>query len=246
MKSFAIFSILFSQLAFSQVYESNVDFAISSSVLETKTQVAFEYLTPQEFRKRDLSLMDIPKMNATHVDNNQMIVAKIAFITKKSFDSLSYKKLNSASYIKEMLDSVEIKQKDSPDFWDITNVAKAYNIPFRVSFDFRFKEVTEAGLNEALSNYIRDEVGAFKQEGRERYLLLDMTNFSQLIYRNYSVVYMKELSSKETLIIGGVVSAFSLSKANSYFNYPPFATTKGTMLKNIRTQTIHMINKLRN
>lgn len=243
-----LFACLFSaQFAHAQVLESSVDFTIAPGTITDGTlQYALEWITPSEFRKKEFILMDIPKVNALHPSSNHMVVSKLAFVAKKSFDSLSYQKMNNSTYISQMLNSVEISQKAAPDLWSVTNKVVAYSIPFRVTFDFNFKEVKRENLNSALVQYLTDEASGFKTDKRERILLLDMTNFTELMYRNYSVVYMKEISPTETFIVSGVVAGFDLNKANRYFQYPPFSTAKGTVISNVKTQILHMVKKIQN
>jgi hypothetical protein len=248
MKAVAVllFSLMLmsAQFAHSYVEEKNVEFTLSPALLhDGEIQIAFEWITPANFRKKDLMMMDLQKIHSSHADNNQMIISKLAFTTKQSFDSLSYAKMNSSKYITDMLNSVGITKKAS-DTWYVTNKVRAYSIPFKVSFDFKFREVSADSFDENLLRFIRDENSAFAGAGRERYLILDMTNFTQLMYRNYSVVYMKELSPNETLIYSGVVAGLDLKAANSFFNYPPFATTKATMMGNLRTQILHMARSI--
>ena len=238
------FAILFHQPAFSQTEEKYIDFTMSPGViLSGDIQVALNWLTPNEYRKTQASLMDIPQINELHPNNNQMIVSKIALISKKSFDELSYNKMNNALFISEMLNSVGIRTMGA-DFWRVTNRVKAYSIPFKVSFDFKFKEVTEGTLGTEVSKYIKNEASGLKGTGRERYLTLDMTNFSQLMYQNYSIVYMKEISPKETIIIAGLIAGFDLRSGNTYFNFPPFSTTKSTMMGNLRSQILQMARSI--
>jgi hypothetical protein len=237
-------SLLLQTLAFAQTEESNIDFTVSPGIiLDGKIQVAFKWITPSEFRKTDLSLMDLPKISEIQPSNNQLVVSKIAFISKKSFDNLSYVKMNSTQFISDMLNSVGIRQKES-DLWYVTNRVKAYNIPFKVSFDFRFKEIAASSLNSQVVNYLKDEASGVKGTGRERFMTLDMSNFSQLMYRNYSVVYMKEISANETMIVSGIIGGLNLNTANSFFNYPPFSSTKSTMVGNLRDQILHMARSI--
>lgn len=233
-----------SQTAYSQVFETSVDFTLSPAVVnDGAIQIAFEWITPTEFGKRNLKLMDVPNMGELHPNNNQMVVSKMAFISKNYFDDLSHKRMNTAKYISDMLNSSGISSK-SADLWTVTNPVRAYGVPFKVSFDLEFREIPGASLGAPLHDYLLDEASAFKTPGRERFLVLDMTRFSQLMYRNYSVVYMKELGEKKTLIVSGVISSFNIAKANAFFNYPPFSTTRGTMMKNLRSQTLHMLRRI--
>jgi hypothetical protein len=78
-------SLLLSSLGFAQTEEKSIDFTVSPGVLQDgKIQVAFGWITPNDFRKTELSLTDVPKISDLHPNNNQMIVSKIAFISKKS------------------------------------------------------------------------------------------------------------------------------------------------------------------
>ncbi|MBA2404488.1 MAG: hypothetical protein H0V66_06940 [Bdellovibrionales bacterium] len=237
---------LLSTLSFAQTVEKHVDFTVSPGViLDGSIHVAFEWISPANFRNKSLSQMDLQKISALHPNNNQMIVSKIAFISKTSFDNLTYAKMNNANYIAEMLNSVSIRQKTT-DTWSVTNKVKAYSIPFKVSFDFKFKEVTPAVLGASLVNYIKDEASGLKGTGRERFMTLDMTNFSQLMYRNYSIVYMKEISPTETMIVSGIIAGFNLQEGNTFFNLPPFSTTKSTMMGNLKTQIMQMAHSIQN
>jgi hypothetical protein len=239
-------TLLLQPFAFAQIEERSVDFTVSPSVLlGGQTQVAFEWLSPQDFNKTDMSLMDLTKVHALSPSNNQLIASKIALLSKKPFDSFSAAKMNNATYISQMLSSVAISQKGA-DLWAVTNKVKAYSIPFKVNFDLRLKEIPAQTLGIPLLNYFKDEGSALKGTGRERFIVLDMTNFSQLMYRNYSIVYVKEISANETLIVAGIIAGFNLNSANAFFNYPPFSTTKGTMMNNLRTQILTMASKIKN
>lgn len=240
-----LLSILFvSQAAHSYVEEKNVDFTLSPSVLnDGEIQIAFEWISPSEFAKKDLAIMDLQKIETSYGKNNQMIISKLAFITKQPFDELSHVKMNTAKYITDMLNSVTISKKSS-DTWYVTNKVKAYSIPFKVSFDFQFREIAQNKLDSKLVRFIQDENSAFSGPGRERFMILDMTNFSQLMYRNYSVVYMKEIGPNSTLIYSGVIAGFNLKEANGYFNYAPISSTKNTMMGNLRTQILHMARSI--
>ncbi len=233
-----------SALSFGQVQERSVDFTISPSLIsEGKIQVAYEWISPSEFAKKDLSLLDLPKISSLHPGNNQLTISKVAFISQKSFDELSYAKMNNSTFISQMLNSISISKK-SADAWSITNKVKAFQIPFKVSFQLKFNEVSASSLGAAVSNYLRDEGAASKNSGRERFLILDMTNFSQLVYRNYSVVYLKEINANETLVVAGVVAAININSANLFFNHPPFTTAKETMMSNIKTQIMQMARSI--
>lgn len=238
----AAFALFFGQHSYAQVLEKSVDFTVSAATISDGTvQYALEWMTPSEFRKTNLLIADVPQVNELHPTTNQIVASKVAFIAKKSFDSLSYQKMNKPDYISEMLNSVAISQKNAPDFWLVTNKVVAYKIPFKVSFDFKFREVKANALDANLMKYLKDESSAIKSDGRERILLLDMTNFSELMYQNYSVVYMKEINANETLIVSGIIAGLDLKKANRYFQYPPLSTSKGVVIKNLKTQILQMV-----
>lgn len=237
-------ALIFCQLVYSQVEENHVDFTVSPSIIQAgNIQVAYEWLKAHEFKNKDLSLTDLQKVSAINGGNNQLVAAKLAFISHQSFDELSYAKMNTSTYISNMLNSVSIKKK-SADSWRVTNRVKAYGLPFRVSFDFKFREVSSSSLTPQIVRYFRDEAAGINSSGRERFLVLDMTNFSQLIYRNYSVVYIKEIGPDQTLLISTVMTAIDIKTANSYFNYPPISSTERTMMNNLKTQIMHMARKI--
>lgn len=240
----ALLSFLFVLNQFAHAEERSVDFTVSPGViLDGTIQVSYEWLSPSEFQKKDLSILDLPRLRDLHPGNNHMVASKIAFIARKSFEQLSYAHMNTAAYISSMLNSVAIRQK-SADTYYVTNKVRAYSIPFKVGFDFKFKEVSSSALGSSITQYLRDEASGLKGTGKERFLTLDMTNFSQLMYRNYSIVYMKEISANETLIVSGVIAALDLDMANTFFNIPPFSTTKSTMMENMRGQIGHMARKI--
>lgn len=227
-------------LSAASAQESHVDFNLSPSYLEDgNLQVAFEWLTPIEFKKRELSITDLVKVQNIHPGNNQLIVSKTALLSKKPISHFSLSRLNNAQTITALLRSVSAVQK-SADTWYVTNKVKAYGIPFKVSFNLTVKEVSQNSLGANVVNYLRDEGAVLKGTGKEFFYTMDMTNFSQLMYRNYSVIYIKEISANETLVIAGIIAGFDLDKANSYFNFPPFSTTEKTMLDNLRSQILHM------
>lgn len=235
---------LFTSNSFAQIEEKNIDFTLSPGlILDGKIQVAFEWLSPNDFRKKQLGLVDAPKISELHPNNNQMIAAKIAFISKKSFAELSSSKMNNVNFISEMLNSVGVNQKTA-EAWRVTNRVKAYGFPFKVSFDFHLKEVAASSIGSHIVDYLKDEASGLNGTGKDRFLILDMTNFTQLIYRNYAFVYMKEISPKETMIVSAIITGFDLRTANSYFNIPPFSTTKATMMGNFKTQIFDMARSI--
>ena len=233
------------QNAFSQTVEKNVDFTISPSIVSSgKIHMALEWLTPNDFSLTQMGMIDQAKLQNLYPENNQIIASKIAFIARKSFAELSHAKMNEASYIAHMLNSVSISPK-SQEIWKVTNKVRAYGLPFKVSFDLRFKEVSSATLGQAVAQYFRDEASGISGTGKERFLLLDMTNFSKLMYRNYSIVYVKEISPTETLVISGLIAAFDIKTANGLFQFHPLSSTYDTMMGNLRTQILHMTQSIR-
>lgn len=238
--------LLLSTLSWSSVEERNVDFTLSPALLnEGEIQYALEWLSPDELINKEMRVVDEGKTHKIQPRNNHLIISKLAFIAKKPFDSLSYSEMNNAVFISKMLSSVGIQKKPG-DLWRVTNKVKAYSIPFKVSFDLKIQEVKPDSLANELTRYFKDEAYAFKRSSRERFIILDMTHFSQLMHRNYSVVFIKEISPKETLIISGIVAGFDLNTANSYFNFPPFSSTKSTMVGNLKTQILNMARSLQN
>lgn len=240
-----ILTLLFSHLSLAQVEESHVDFTVSPALISSgEIQVAYEWLEPSTFKTKELAVSDLTKVSALHPGKNHMVASKIAFVSRRSFDELNYASMAKSSFISRMLNAVSISQKSS-ELWYVTNRVKAYKIPFKVSFDFRFKEVPAASVG-AAANYLKDEGSGVSGKGRERFMILDMTNFSQLMYRNYSIVYMKEISEKETLVISTVVAGFNKDMADTFFNLPPFSTTKKTMMDNFETQIMQIVREIQN
>jgi hypothetical protein len=245
LKMLFLLTLLFSLSAFSQVEESHVDYDLNPAVLlNGDIQVAYEWMGPSELSRRQLRVIDLAKVAGMHPGNNQLVVSKVALVSKQKFSQLSYEKMNMPDYITEMLDSVGISKKAS-DYWYVTNKVKAYGLPFKVGFYFRFKDASNS-LPSAVMNYFKRETQSFAGTGNERFLTLDMSHFTQLMYRNYSVVYMKELSNGQTLIVSGLIAGIDLNKADSYFNYPPVSRTENTMMGNLEKQILHMARKIQN
>lgn len=240
-----VLSLIFSQLTFAQVKETHVDFTVSPSLISSgEIQVAYEWLRPSDLKTKELAVTDLHKVAALHPQKNHIVASKVAFVSRCSFDELNYASMAKSNFISRMLNAVSISQK-SPELWNITNRVKAYKIPLKVSFDFRFKEVSAASIGSA-ADYLRDEGAGLTGKGRESFMILDMTNFSQLMYRNYSIVYMKEISEKETLVISTVVAGFNKEMADNFFNLPPFSTTKKTMMDNFETQIMQIVREIQN
>ncbi len=65
------------------------------------------------------------------------------------------------------------------------------------------------------------------------------------MYRNYSIVYVKEISPTETLVVSALIAAFDIKTANGLFQFPPFSTTYDTMMGNLRSQILHMTQSIR-
>jgi hypothetical protein len=173
--------------AHSQVMESHVDFTVGPGTIQGGSiQYAHEWLEPSEFKNKEMAAVDIVGVSKLHPDNIQLVAAKVAFVSKKSFDQLSHSKMNNADFISEMLDSVGIRSLNA-DTWRVTNKVKAYAIPFKVSFDFKFNEVSAGSIGKAAS-YLKGEATGMKGT-RERFMTLDMSSFSMLMYRNYCIVY---------------------------------------------------------
>lgn len=242
-----LFALLFafSQFAHSQVIEKDVDFSVSPTLIEDgEVQYSLGWHTPNDFRKTNVSIIDEVKVSSIKPNNNQIISGKLIFITEKPYDDFTQAKMNNAEYISYMLNSVSVNKKSS-ESWSVVNKVRAYNIPFKVSFDFAFKELETSNLPSHILKYFQDESSAFKGTGREKFVTLDMTNFSQLMYRNYSIVYLKEISKGKSLVIAALVTGFDLNSANNFFNFPPFSTTRGTMTANLKTQVFHIVNSIK-
>lgn len=237
---------IFSQMSHAQLLEEKqIDFTISPAlVLEGKDQVAFAWLAPHEFRNTQMAVTDVPNISEMFPGKMHIVASKMAFITNNPFNNFSHSALNNANFVSRMLDSVSIKNKEA-DLWQVTNRVVVYRIPFRITFDLRFKEVQAQSLKSSTVSYMKDEAAGFKGTGKERFLSLDMTNFSQLLFRNYALVYLKEISANETLVVATVVTGFDLQSANSYFQHPPFSTTKGQVLPNLREQILRMIKVIK-
>ena len=237
--SFSLLLLSLSSLVSAQVMESHVDYTVSPGTIQGgKIQYAHEWLEPHEFKNKELFAIDIVGVNKLHPDNIQLVAAKVAFVSKKSFDQLSHAQMNNADYISEMLDSVGIRGLTA-DTWRVTNKVKAYGLPFKVSFDFKFREVAASALGGA-ANYLRTEAAGMRGT-RERFLVLDMNNFSMLMYRNYSIVYIKEISPTQTMVVAGVIAGIDIDRAGKYFL---FGGVEKTMLGNLKTQIMNMVTNI--
>jgi hypothetical protein len=245
LRLFSASLVLLTSLAIAQVEESHVDFTLAPALLESgKVQVAYEWLEPAELKTKEMAITDVPKVASLHPDKNHTVAAKLAFVANRSFEELSHSAMNTKGFISKMLHAVTISQK-TDDTWAVSNRVKAYSIPFRISFDFRFRETNAASISTA-ANYLKEEAASVAGKGRERFMILDMTNFSQLMYRNYSIVYMKELGPKKTLVVSTVVAGFNKNMADKIFNLPPINTTEKTMMANFRMQIMHMVREIQN
>ena len=238
MLSFFLLLLGCLSLAHAQVMESHVDFTVSPGTIQGgKIQYAHEWLGQDEFKSKEMSVIDVVGVAKLHEDNNQLVAAKVAFVSKKSFDQLAHAQMNNVDFISEMLDSVGVGALTA-DSWRVTNKVKAYALPFKVSFDFKFREVSAASLGSAAS-YLRSEGSGFKGT-RERFITLDMNNFSMLMYRNYCIVYVKEISPTETIVVASVIAGINSSRMNQFF---PFGAQK-TMLGNLKTQIMNMARNI--
>lgn len=223
--------------------ETYVDFRVDASVLERgEDQVAFEWQSPDQFRATRMAVTDLVKVNKSNPENLHMVNSKIAMISSRPFSDFSVNSFSTPNMVKDMLRSVSVTPNGS-NIYSVTNKVKAYGLPFKVSFNLALKEIKP---DAAVVKYFRDQASQFEGTGRESFVSLDMTNFSQLMYRNYSIVYAKELKNGRTLIVASIVSGFNLKKANSFFNYPPISNTDSTMVGNIRSQTLHMLKEMKN
>jgi hypothetical protein len=229
---------------YAQVEETTVSFKVSPKIIATgEIQMAFAWLNAGEFAQLDMAVMDQPGIHLMHPHNLKMVVSKLAFLTTQTFEDLAYANLNQADYIQDMLGALVIDQLSS-DSWYLTNRVKAYKLPFRLGYELQTREVEATRLRKELVQYFRKEAADFPGTGRERFISLDMHQFTQLIYRNYSVCYMKELRDGRMLIISGVIAGININRANFFFNYPPFSRTETKMLGNMREQVLVMARKI--
>ena len=241
--AFLALAISLSALALT-VEEKYVDFLLSPATLQGgDIHVGYEWLKPNEFIKRNVSIMDRVKIASSNPSSNQIIASKIGFVSKRKFDDLSSAVMNQSSFIANMLNSVSVK-KLSGGSWRVTNKVKAYGLPFNVGFDLKLTEASVGTLSANQLSFLRDEASVLKSSGRERILIVDMTNFSQLMYRNYSIVYMKEIGPSETLIVSALIASFDINMANTLFNFQPFSTARSTMMGNLKEQIMQMAKSI--
>jgi hypothetical protein len=235
---------LLSLTAFAQVEEELVDFRISPKILQAgQIHVGFEWLTAPEFRTRQLAVMDRPRISQMNPHNLQLVASKVALISQQSFDELTYERMNQADYIQDMLGAIAIDPLTA-NTWYLTNRVKAYKLPFRLGYELQALEVSPEELPRELTTWLRREGAEFAGTGRERFISLDMSRFTQLIYRNYSVIYIKELPNGKPLIISGVIAGININRANFFFNYPPLSRTENKMMNNMREQVLQMAFKI--
>lgn len=234
---------LISLHSYSQEEEASIDFRVDSAALERgEDQMSFEWQSVDQFRSTQVAVTDLVKVNLLQPENIQMVNAKVAMLSAKPFSYFVLKNLATVEMVQNLLESQAVSVKGANAF-AVTNKVKAYGLPFKVNFDLLMKEIAP---DTAVKNYFKSQGAAFEGTGKEVFLSLDMTNFSQLIYRNYSVIYAKELKNGKTLLIATVICGINIDKANTYFNYPPISRTDRRMVGNIRTQTLHMMKQMKN
>jgi hypothetical protein len=240
-----VISLFFSLSIYAQVYESNVDYSISSALLESgEVHFGYEWLSPAQFKTKDISKTDLRGLSKITAPFNHIIAAKIGFISDRSFQELSLKKMNEPAFIKKMLRATSVTAKDSGK-WEITNKVKAYGFYFKVDFSLKLTEANSSELRE-IAGFMRSEANKFINSGRERFILVEMTDFDQLLYGNFGVVYMREISPDKTLIIATIISAFNQNKANRFFQFPPFSYAYNTITNNFKSLTMGMIEEIKN
>lgn len=222
--------------------ESDVDFRIDSAVLERENQLAFEWQSPDQFRATRMSVTDHVKLNKMSPESLYMVNSKIAMISNRPLEDFKIKKLSTAQTVKNMLRSTSVVAQGNNNY-RVANKVKAYGLPFTVKFNLAIREIQP---DAATAKYFRDEAIQFEGSGREVFATLDMTDFSQIMYRNYSAIYVKELKDGRTLLIATIMAGFNVEKANSYFNFPPISRTENTMVGNLRSQTLHMMKEMKN
>jgi hypothetical protein len=103
--------------------------------------------------------------------------------------------------------------------------------------------VSAAALPNEVVTYIRDEASAIPSNKRERFLILDMQDFSLLVRRNYSIVYMREISKSETMVVAGVVAGVDISKA---WMYGGEGNLSSIVMKQTKSQVLSMTKKIKN
>ncbi len=222
--------------------ESNIDFRVDSALLEREDQVAFEWQTPTQFRATKVLVTDHVKLNKFQPDNLHMVNSKIAMISNRPYTDFSLKKLSTPAMVKDMLRSSEVIALGNHKY-KVANKVKAYGLNFTIKFHLAVKEIQP---DAATAKYFRDQAVQFEGTGKEVFATLNMTDFSQIMYQNYSVVYAKELTDGRTLLLATVMTGFNKDKADSYFNYPPISRTENTMMSNLKSQTLHMLKEMKN
>lgn len=224
----------------STIYENSVNFSIRESELQRgNIQFASEWLTPSAFYQHPLSFMDFDKQVLSQFSRSQVVLSMESFVTNASFDELSFQKLNQASIIKLMFDSLSISKKG--EIFSVTNKVKAYGFPINLHYDVRLNQESKVSIPLTVKNWFKNKIKHLSVTSRSQIIVIETFNFSQLMFKNTGIVFFQELTSGDVIIIATGLSTIDINKANLFF---PFGMAKNQMLSNVENQMIHMAQKI--
>jgi hypothetical protein len=220
--------------------EANTNYKVQADWIERgRLQYGTEWLTPTRFSTHPLIVMDYLSQSKEFPGRNQVVLSSISFVTATSFDRLSKEALNKADIVKKMFDANSVTPTGGSFLLNTT--VKAYGFPIGVDFVLTLKKVEETQLSKTSHSFIKSKLSHLSATGRNRILIIEMNQFSQLIYKNTGIVYMQELTNGHVALHAIGVSTINIQKANLFF---PFGMAQSQMINNIEEQIIHMAREI--
>jgi hypothetical protein len=239
--------LCFSNFSFAQNIviqnEDNLNFAVNKTkIIGNSAQLSISWIAPSVLNKTVFKDLDLKKYSTIEAISNYQVIAKVAFISNKPIEKLSFNEMNNSNFIQKMLGSINVSSNGQ--LWDIENKVKAYGLGFRLYFTLDLQEVDFSSQKESIKKLIRNDLNNYP-ESEETFISLDMYDFSQLIYGNIAIVALKKIDANKTLIVSYILCAINKRAADRFFNYPPFSQTEEKMKNNLREQTLQMIQGLK-
>lgn len=197
-------------------------------------QYGLEWLTPYEFNLHPLKKLDLINEISSDEYRTKVVVAKLVFVSQKSFDNLSLEKLSTKEVVQEMFDASFVENNNN--IFKVWSTARAYGFNFQVSYNLVLKNESNNQSITQIQKYFKEDISLF-QGSRTRVLKITMNNFSRLMNKNESFIYMKELPNGTTFISATVISTLDSRNASLLF---PFGKAESVMLRNMQDQILSM------